>query len=162
MIARAVRVLVIAVSCAVALTSDATFAAPSSFVRVLSDDDVANYKKLFAAAAAGDKDQMAALSPLIQNRSLMGHVTAKGYLSPSTVAVFDDLKAWMKKYDDYPEASRIYALAVRKDPKRAGELEDPDKRIVRGYSDEGEGPADFTSPVAEAAAKKLRGLSKRR
>ncbi|MBP6011018.1 MAG: lytic transglycosylase domain-containing protein [Alphaproteobacteria bacterium] len=158
MVSRAARVFIIAVSCAVSLASDTSFAAPSSFVRVLSDDDVANYKKLFAAAAAGDKDQIAAIAPLIKNRSLMGHVTARGYLSPSTVAEFGDLKAWLKKYDDYPEAARIYALAVRKDPKRAGELEDPDRRIIRGNSDESEGGVDFTSPAAETAAKKLKSL----
>lgn len=158
MIARVLRVFVIATSCAIALSSDASFAAPSSFVRVLSDEDVATYKLLFKAAEAGDKAQIAALSAQIKNKSLMGHVAAKNYLSPQTVAPFDDLKAWLKKYDDYPEASRIYALAVRKDAKRAGELEDPDRRIIRGNLDESDTPTEYTSPAAEAAAKKLKSM----
>lgn len=153
------RVFAVAVSFALTLASDVSFAAPSSFVAILSDDDVATYKKMFAAAAAGKKDEVAALAGQLKNRSLMGHVAARGYLSPDTVAEFDDLKAWLKKYDDYPEASRIYALAVRKNPKRAGELEDPDRRIIRGNSDDADFVApDFSSAEAEAAAKKLKAL----
>lgn len=158
MIARVLRVFVIAVSCAFALSSDASFAAPSSFVRVLSDDDVQTYKQLFKAAEAGDKAQIAALSAQVKNKSLLGHVAAKNFLSPQTVSSFDELKGWLKKYDDYPEASRIYVLAVRKDAKRAGELEDPDRKIIRGNQDDFETPTAYASPAAEAAAKKLKGL----
>ncbi len=158
MIARVLRVFFIAFSCAVALSSDASFAAPSSFVRVLGDDDVSTYKQLFKAAEAGDKAQIAALSAQVKNKSLMGHVAAKNFLSPQTVSTFDELKGWLKKYDDYPEAARIYALAVRKDSKRAGELEDPDRKVIRGNLDESDTPTEYTSPAAEAAAKKLKGM----
>jgi soluble lytic murein transglycosylase len=158
MIARVLRVFVIAVSCAIALSSDASFAAPSSFVRVLSDEDVATYKALFKAAEAGDTAQVGVLLPQVMNKVLLPHVVAKNYLSPKTVSSFDQLKTWLKTYDDYPEAARIYALAVRKDPKRAGELEDPDRKIIRGNLDESDTPTEFSSPTAEAAAKKLRGM----
>ena len=159
MAARVLRVLSVAITIAFGLVADASLASTSSFVRVLSDDDVAVYKLLFAAAAAGDKERMAALSPQVKNRLLMGHVTAKGYLSPQTIAAFDDLKAWLKKYDDYPEASRIYALAVRKEPKRARELKDPPNRIIRGGSEEPDyGAPDFNAPQAQAAAKKIKAM----
>ena len=158
MIARVLRVFFIAFSCAVALSSDASFAAPSSFVRVLSDDDVSTYRQLFKAAEAGDKALVATLSAQVKNKSLLGHVAAKNFLSPQTVSTFDDLKGWLKKYDDYPESARIYALAVRKDPRRAGELEDPDRKVIRGNLDESDTPTEYTSPAAEAEAKKLKGL----
>jgi hypothetical protein len=158
MIARVLRVLVTAACCAVALSGDASFAAPSSFVRVLSDDDVATYKALFKASEAGDTAQVATLLPQVKNKVLLPHVVAKGYLSPKTVSSFDQLKTWLKTYDDYPEAARIYALAVRKDPKRAGELEDPDRKIVRGNLDESDTPTEYTSAAAEAAAKKIRSM----
>ena len=158
MIARGLRVFVIALSCAVALSSDASFAAPSSFVRVLGDDDVATYKALFKAADAGDMAQINALLPEVKNKLLLPHVVAKNYLSPKTSSTFDQLKTWMKTYDDYPEASRIYALAIRKDPKRAGELEDPDRKIIRGNLDESDTPTEYTSAAAEASAKKLRSM----
>jgi soluble lytic murein transglycosylase-like protein len=157
--ASVLRFLAVAVSFALTLASDVSIAAPSSFVAVLSDEDVATYKKMFAAAALGKKDEVAALAQQLKNKSLMGHVSAKGYLSPNTVAEFDDLKAWLKKYDDYPEAKRIYLLAERKSPKRVRELEDPDRKIIRGNSDEADVvPPDFASGEAEAAAKKIKGM----
>ncbi len=157
MAARVLRVFVIAASFALLLASDVSFAG-TSFIRVLSDQDVETYKQMFAAAAEGDRDRVIALAPGVKNRSLMGHVAAKGYLSPKTVAEFNDLKAWLKKFGDYPEAERIYALAVRKDPKRARELREPQDRIIRGNSDEGDAVSEYSSVEAENAAKKLKSL----
>jgi soluble lytic murein transglycosylase-like protein len=159
MIARVLRVAAVAVLCTVMSASEMSLAAPSSFVAVLSDADVQTYKKMFAAAAVGDKAKVAALAAEVKDRVLMGHVSAKGYLSPNTVAEFDDLKAWLKKYDNYPEASRIYALATRKNPARAKELEDPDRKIIRGNADDADGAVpDYSSPEAESAARKLKSL----
>ncbi len=155
---RVLRVLVIAASCALSLSSDVGIAASNSFVRVLSDQDVDTYKQMFAAAANGERDRVIALASTVKNRSLMGHVAAKGYLSPKTVAEFDDLKAWLKKFNEYPEAERIQTLAERKDSKRAKELKDPVRRIIRGNSDESDAVAEFSSAEAEAAARKLKGL----
>ena len=144
MAARILRVLIIAASFALGLSSDASLASPASFVRVLGDEDVQTYKKLFAAAAAGNKVEIAALSAQVKNRSLLGQVAAKGFLSPQTVADFDELKAWLAKYADYPEAVRIHTLAERKDAARAGELQTPVKRIIRGNSDESDAVAEYT------------------
>jgi len=157
MASRVLRAFVIVASIAVLLTSD-SFAAPNDFVRVLSDEDVEIYKQLFAAAAAGDKEKMGALSAQVKNRSLMGHVTAKGYLSPNTVAEFDDLKAWLKKYSDYPEAARIHTLAMRKDPKRVAEIKEPPRKIIRGNSEEQDVVTEYAKAEAEAAARKLKSL----
>jgi len=135
----------------------AAASAPSSFVKVLSDQDVETYKALFAAAGKGDKVEIAALAAKVKNRSLMGHVTAKSYLSPQTVAQFDDLKAWLEKYPDYPEAERIYALAERKDAKRVGELAAVTQRVIRGLGeDNGDMPPELSTPEATAAQVKLR------
>lgn len=137
----------------------ASASAPPTFVRVLSDEDVATYKALFAAAAKGDKAQVAALASQVKNRSLMGHATAKGYLSPQTTAAFDDLKAWLAKYPDYPEAERIFALAERKAPQRARELKPATLRVVRGLGeDANETPPEFADPRAVEAAGKLRAM----
>lgn len=45
----------------------ASASAPPSFVKVLSDEDVTSYKALFAAAAKGDKAQVAALVAQVKN-----------------------------------------------------------------------------------------------
>jgi soluble lytic murein transglycosylase-like protein len=141
-----------------AVTS-ASASAPPDFVRVLSDQDVSTYRALFAAAAKGDKAQMGALAAQLKNKTLMGHVTAKGYLSPQTAAAFDDLKAWLNKYPDYPEAERIFALAERKAPQRVGELKPATLRVIRGLGeDANEMPPEFTDPQATEAAGKLRAM----
>lgn len=158
MAVRLLRVMIIAAAIALVLASDASLASPSAMVRVLGDEDVQTYRQLFAAAAAGDKARIAELSAKVKNRTLLGHVTAKGYLSPQTVAEFDDLKAWLQKYTDFPEAARIHALASRKDPVRAHELSEPQRRIVRGNSEESEAPPEFTSAAALAATKQLKTL----
>lgn len=155
---RSLRTFLIAMLAALLLTSDVVTAAPDSFVRVLSDSDVVTYKKLFAAAASGDQGTVLTLVSQLKNKSLLGHVAAKGLLSPNTVASFDQLKSWLKSHQDYPEAARIYALAARKDSARAGELTEPPRRIVRGSVDEDEAVADFTSPQAEAISKMMRGM----
>ncbi len=155
---RVLSAVAIAASFALMLVSDVSYAAPSSFARVLSDEDVATYKQLFAAALEGDKDKVAVLSKAVKNRSLMGHVAAKGFLSPHTVAAFDELKAWLKKYGDYPEAERLHALAIRKAPSRTRELKTPSRRIIRGSGDDEYEAPEYSGPEAEAAAKKIKSL----
>ncbi len=162
MAGRLVQVACAAFLVLASLAGDAPPAAassPPSFVKVLSDQDVTTYKALFAAATKGDKAQIAALAAQVKNRSLMGHVTAKGYLSPQTTAQFDDLKAWLMKYPDYPEAERIFALAERKDAKRVAELKPATLRVIRGLGeDANEMPPEFADAKANEAAGKLRAM----
>ena len=155
---RGLRKLLITIIATLALASDVSAAAPDSFVRVLSDSDVATYKLIFAAAAAGENDKVQTLAKLVKNRSLFGNVAAKALLSPSTIASFDELKSWLKSHQDYPEAGRLYALALRKDPARAAEITEPPRRIVRGSFDEDGPPPEFVSPQAEEISKTMRGL----
>jgi soluble lytic murein transglycosylase len=156
---RLFRVLAIALLLTLGPASNLSAANPPAFVRVLSDADEAVYRDMFAAAAAGDREKVLALSSQVKDKSLLGHVAAKGFLSPKTVAGFDELKSWLKAHSDYPEAARIHLLATRKDPSRARELKDPPRRIIRGAGDDdADSNVGFTSPQAEAISKKLRGL----
>lgn len=158
MAACVMRVMIVTALIAFGLAGDASIAAPSTNVRILSDSDAQTYKQMFAAAGVGDKAKVAELAAQLKDRSLLGHVAAKGFLSPQTVAEFDDLKVWLKKYGDYPEAVRIYTLAQRKDPTRAKELSEPPRRIIRGNSEESEAGAEFSAPQALAASKKLKSM----
>jgi len=156
---RLFRVLAIALLLTLGPASNLSAANPPGYVRVLSDADEAVYRDMFAAAAAGDREKVLALSTQVKDKSLLGHVAAKGFLSPKTVASFDELKSWLKAHSDYPEAARIHLLASRKDPARARELKDPPRRIIRGAGDDdADSNVGFTSPQAEAISKKLRGL----
>jgi len=153
------RVLAILLLLALGPSTMAVAGGPPDFVRVLSESDVATYREMFSAAAAGKRDRVLELAPQLKNRLLVGHVAAKGLLSPQTVSTFDELKSWLKAHPDHPEAARIHALAVRKAPSRARELAVPPRRIVRGSGDDdAEAQAGFSSPAAEAISKKLRDL----
>ena len=55
---------------------------------------------------------------LIKNKILMGHVLAQRYLHPRCYrSEFPELMNWLKKYNDYPQAKRIYRLAIKRMPK---------------------------------------------
>ena len=48
----------------------------------------------------------------------MGHVLAERYLHPRCYrSEFLELTFWLKKYNDHPQAKRIYRLAVKRMPK---------------------------------------------
>lgn len=47
----------------------------------------------------------------------MGHVLAEKYLSRTYKSDYAELKSWLEKYSDHPQAARIYALALRKGAK---------------------------------------------
>ena len=54
----------------------------------------------------------------INNKILMGHVLAQRYLHPNCYrSQFLELSNWLKKYNDHPQAKRIYSLAIRRMPK---------------------------------------------
>ena len=53
----------------------------------------------------------------IENDILMGHVLAQRYLHPKCYrSKYLELYSWLKKYNDHPQARRIYRLAVRRMP----------------------------------------------
>ena len=87
---------------------------------VLSDEDRALYRDIFALQEdarwrEADK-KIAALS----DTSLVGYVKMERYLHPTAYrSTYDELKQWMAYYADHPDADRIYALARRKQPRGA-------------------------------------------
>jgi soluble lytic murein transglycosylase-like protein len=129
----------------------------SGFVKVLNGADQALYASLFKLAAKGDLAGIEAAAGGLKNKSLMGHVLARAYLASASNPSFDDLAGWMSKYASYPEASRIHALAKRKNP--GGSLPDPERRIVRGDSDDGADlRSDISTDAGQAMARRVRSL----
>ena len=90
----------------------------------LSEQDIENYKKVFALIKAEKISQAINLSKEISNNVLMGHVWAQIYLSKTYASKYQELKDWLKKYNDHPQANRIYKLALKKSKNRA-ELVNP-------------------------------------
>lgn len=81
---------------------------------MVSNADIKHYKKIFRAVKAGDFEAADEEIEELDNDILMGNVLAEKYLSDSYRSRFDELKAWLDRYTDHPQAARIYRLALRK------------------------------------------------
>ena len=54
----------------------------------------------------------------ISDTLLMGHILAQRYLHPKCyTSKYLELYYWLKKYNDHPQAKRIYRLAIKRMPK---------------------------------------------
>jgi soluble lytic murein transglycosylase len=83
------------------------------------------YRDIFRYQAAGKMDETQRMISAVKDDSLMGHVLAQRYLSPSYKSNFDELKNWLDKYADLPQADRIRKLANARAPKDfKGKLKD--------------------------------------
>ncbi len=88
--------------------------------RVLSDADAARYRRIFrlqrtARWRAADRE-----IKQLTDRLLMGHVLSQRYLHSCCYrSRYRELRPWMSRYADHPQARRIYRLALRRKPRRA-------------------------------------------
>ncbi len=93
--------------------------------------DAELYRKIFDLQAAGDIKQADTLISKLGDKVLMGHVLSQRYMHPTAyTSSFNELKSWLDKYSDHPEADRIYELAKRKQPDSfKGTLEKPQNTV---------------------------------
>ena len=85
---------------------------------ILSKDDVENYRKayLFQEKCKWKSANKHLLK--ISDKSLVGHILAHRYLHPDCYSSkYLELYYWLKKYNDHPQAKRIYRLAIKRMPK---------------------------------------------
>ncbi len=98
--------------------------------RPLSRSDTALYRRIFALQEQGHFPEADRLIAQLDNKLLLGHVLAQRYLHPTAYrSSYEELRAWLVKYADHPQASRIYRLAKKRRPKGAP----PPPRPVPGY-----------------------------
>ena len=84
---------------------------------VLNDADINNYKKIFKYQEVCKWKKANKYILEIENDILMGHILAQRYLHPKCYrSKYLELYSWLKKYNDHPQARRIYRLAVRRMP----------------------------------------------
>ena len=86
-------------------------AAQSVAPAVLSDGDVAIYRKVMAAERAGEFARASSLMGQIGDDSLQGYAQALHYLAAKKITAAP-LVEWLKQYRDLAIADRIYRLAV--------------------------------------------------
>ena len=75
--------------------------------QVLSAKDSNTYRQIFAAQELGNWKAANRLIAKLVNPLLSGHVKAQRYLHPTKYrSRYKELKAWMDKYADHPDAQR--------------------------------------------------------
>jgi soluble lytic murein transglycosylase len=88
--------------------------------RILSEEDALLYIEIFRLQEDGNWRQADKLRKQIDNDILMGHVLFQRYMHPTKYrSRYTELRDWMGKYADQPEAGRVYRLAMRRKPAKA-------------------------------------------
>jgi soluble lytic murein transglycosylase len=83
----------------------------------LSRADADRYRRIFALQEAGQWRAADALISGLSERLLMGAVLAQRYLHPSAYrSSYAELRSWLDLYSDHPDAPKIYALALKRQP----------------------------------------------
>ena len=91
---------------------------PDGLPRVLSAEDVQRYQKIFALQRSGKWKAADREIAKLTNRRLMGHVLYQRLMHPKAYrAKYKELKDWMAKYADHPDARRVYRLALKRRPR---------------------------------------------
>lgn len=81
---------------------------------LISQNDVKLYKKIFNAIEKSDFSEADDLIKDLENHLILGTALAEKYLHKDYKASCEELKNWLDKYADHPQAARIYKLALRK------------------------------------------------
>ena len=85
--------------------------------KILSEKDIHNYRQAFLFQEQCKWKSANSHILKIQNKLLLGHIYAQKFLHPNCYkSKYLELYYWLKKYNDHPQAKRIYKLAIRRMP----------------------------------------------
>ena len=86
--------------------------------KILSEKDVNHYRKIYLFQNECKWKSANKYLLKIKNKILIGHILAQRYLHPKCYrSKYLELYYWLKKYNDHPQAKRIYRLAIKRMPK---------------------------------------------
>ena len=86
--------------------------------KILSEKDVNNYRQVYLFQNECKWKSANKHLLKIKNKILIGHILAQRYLHPKCYrSKYLELYYWLKKYNDHPQAKRIYRLAIKRMPK---------------------------------------------
>jgi len=84
---------------------------------ILSQEDVKNYRLAYNFQEECKWKSANKHILNISDKTLMGHILAQRYLHPKCYrSKYLELYYWLKKYNDHPQAKRIYRLAIKRMP----------------------------------------------
>ena len=110
---------------------------------LLSSNDIKIYKQIFSIQSKAIPNKrncncslewrkVDKLIKKINNKILLGTVYAERYLHPTGWrSSYRDLKLWLDKYNDHPDAYRISWIALKRKPKKFKESFKTFKRIFK-------------------------------
>ena len=85
---------------------------------ILSQSDIENYRAAYSFQEQCKWKSANKHILKISDTLLMGHILAQRYLHPKCyTSKYLELYYWLKKYNDHPQAKRIYRLAIKRMPK---------------------------------------------
>jgi soluble lytic murein transglycosylase-like protein len=123
--------------------------------QILKPGDVARYRRIFALQARrrfrAANREIAHLS----DRILLGHVLAQRYMGRGYRTHYRELRAWMARYADHPQAVRVYKLALRRKPRRWGYPRSP-RHVTLGNGSEISGGTYYRGAQPVASRYRLR------
>ena len=83
----------------------------------LSAADAARYREIFRLQEDGHWKEAGKLIAELDDDLLLGHVLHQRYMHPTKYrSTYKELKAWMGRYADHPDAKRVYNLALKRRP----------------------------------------------
>src|SRR5262245_25448442 len=89
----------------------------------LSRADAERYRRVFALQRLAKWREADAAMATLKDKSLLGTLLAQRYLHPTAYwSKYAELKAWLDRYADHPDAAKIYALALKRQPSGAASL----------------------------------------
>lgn len=107
---------------------------------ILDAKNLGLYKKIFKLQDKGRWKKADRLIAQLSDRTLLGHVEVQRYLHPTAYrSRYKELRRWLSKYRDHPQAKRVYDLAVRRKPKNALNPARPNRTYLSGSGHDGTG-----------------------
>lgn len=130
----------------------------------LSAGDAERLSRIFALQARGKFDQAQSETAALGDNILLGDVLADRYLSRQRSASIDELRSWLARYADQPDAPEIRALLMRKLPKGAEAPPQPTVRMepIVAPDQESGMPEDVESNDAAARTGRMLAATARR
>ncbi len=121
--------------------SNISFANNKNIKKILSPDDIKIYKKIFEIQKLPIKSKKSKewkkidnLIKKLNNKILLGNVYAERYLHPTGWrSSYTDLKNWLDKYNDHPDATRITRIALKRKPNNLKNPKKPTPGFLNGY-----------------------------
>lgn len=116
----------------------------SGLPRPLAPPDAGLYQGIFRLQKNGDWRAADRLIGQIEDTRLLGHVLAQRYLHPKYKTSYRELREWLARYGDLPEAQRLYRLALARQKKGDPRPKEPTAVVDRvGSPDKGGEPTSW-------------------